>query len=1753
MLLKYTYDVGTLEGESRTYGIYLPNSISNQASITYDTLLALLTSDGAHLSTDSILSFYDENSGVYRMAKPRSVIPLHPITHIIIRNSRMTQQALLLRKLKLLETTLHTLEAQLAAFQPNTLRRQVSAPCQNTRLDIALLYAAPLIKLKLGKTKAVAIWNVDSQRERSLLLETLEKNKIGVSIRFETATLQNLKEVLETKPTVLHISSHGYFNDKRSRNEPEYVLALESSKEIGQLEEVNSARLAQFVTGDTSQTKVVVLSACYSEAISKVFESAGYKCIISVHKDCKVLDEAAQKFAVTLYSSLLEGMTIEDSFKKSRENLLSQQATLKETCCCSHIHKPDCTLFRRDDKQTSDIHETHTPDSSCKCQRVNSAYHDIDCDWARAFILKYSPNRKLTAEEEAKKQWCVCCCSSEIPHHEGDKFQIYPRDHLKIAPFKRKREKVEIFYHKDHNILPVSNIQVIGRQEHIKQLINLALKVRCLSIYGKSGVGKSTVVKHAANYAYERKMFKDGVIYLCFEGKNDSVFLIENLASKINLPGLKCKEEICRAIDTRHFLIIFDNVDGLMKHSNSEAISKINYLIERTQYPSFWVINNSQLRIEAAESFEIPELSTDSAKKLIRSLGTSSEVKRVFERLPKVLSITGKNPSSISQFLSLIREKSTEELDELLAQKPSTQLAQQDVFLKLIIDHLMYKNNHSLDLLKLLRSFPAGLYRVDLKYLCKNESYDWEAVIRSMLNNQDEEKEGWILSYKNGIYSLPYNVRICLKTRFDPTYSFSSSAILYLSKLSRALIIATLQASSFSSYDIRSNLQAFNAALGSGLWKPAFDSESTSIAQEIYEEISAENDIQDALKERFRKLESNFWKYTKHVYLRKIVHQPLQDSMKSALTELYICVATLLMLHSKLDEVAEILIRAKRCANYFVLPWMMSVIRLMSASHLLIRNYNLPKAIKLAQKALDVFSSNESEGGLYYSEGIADSKLLLSFLYQQNFANKPFKYKMFEIDYSIVPEYMKNAEDIYSKCENHLGKARAKLAMSEWMLSRGMTNERVYKDLKDSKKYFKSVKLNSLRLKCELAMGDWCIKKELWLCAHKKCIKGLKDAQVYKDREYEKLFNDRLASIFTSIKKNSKNVISILKSAPLVKFSTTTNKLEPAGAISRLPNTFNEELMEELKNKGKPVYLKFDLVSQEKIQSYLYGCRIMHFQSIIPSDSGIYFENEDHSASFLKLQEIKNLAVSDDLSNKFGLEMILFAMPMSKKLAEIFHKDLEVKYTVGFEFPLYSEGDELTQLQGVYYQAISIFCKKFYSFIVEGDTVKTSFNKARSIMKEYLNDNKLVKTHVRKTALKSVEDEDVYLICDDEIDDVIFQSDSESDEPKVPIDMTEPRVSTNITKYDTAFISRQIEAYEATKALRSVRCVNIYGQNGVGKTRFMTQVGWYLHVRNTHKDGIYYIDIRGIRSLDDFNKRLQEEGLLRSIDKDISNEFRDKDLLLILDNCDAMINEGPTFKALLHIFVNVCHNYIMFSSSSEFSCSSIKLETILLKKLIPIQSSALFQTVCKKVLNRGQTEKCHRMNIAQELTSVESLKECRGLPARIIELGDLYNLESDRDPTCSVFDTLKKDLNLSRYDSLKLTSEDSYSSEFSLSRNVSTFSNLDSISKEKIAEISDSDVSGSEVFLDNYVGVTLSTMNSTTEIPVLNHARTEVVPSPSSSSSSSGHSFESEQRSPRKQLRRRGSQAKKPKHKSGNSNRRFKPRKKVKYLTKESD
>jgi hypothetical protein len=62
---------------------------------------------------------------------------------------------------------------------------------------------------------------------------------------------------------------------------------------------------------------LVVLTACKSEGIGKIFKDLGIKHVICIKQDQEVLDKACLLFTKELYSCLYEGSTICDSSKSA--------------------------------------------------------------------------------------------------------------------------------------------------------------------------------------------------------------------------------------------------------------------------------------------------------------------------------------------------------------------------------------------------------------------------------------------------------------------------------------------------------------------------------------------------------------------------------------------------------------------------------------------------------------------------------------------------------------------------------------------------------------------------------------------------------------------------------------------------------------------------------------------------------------------------------------------------------------------------------------------------------------------------------------------------------------------------------------------------------------------------------------------------------------------------------------------------------------------------------------------------------------------------------------------------------------------------------------------------------------------------------------------------------------------------------------------------------------------------------------------
>lgn len=82
---------------------------------------------------------------------------------------------------------------------------------------------------------------------------------------------------------------------------------------------------------------------------------------------------------------------------------------------------------------------------------------------------------------------------------------------------------------------PILKNKIIGRNREMQNLLEITTKNRVVFVYGKPGIGKTLLVKSAANYACERRMFKHGVIYLDLQGKSNSSAINTIIAQSLNI------------------------------------------------------------------------------------------------------------------------------------------------------------------------------------------------------------------------------------------------------------------------------------------------------------------------------------------------------------------------------------------------------------------------------------------------------------------------------------------------------------------------------------------------------------------------------------------------------------------------------------------------------------------------------------------------------------------------------------------------------------------------------------------------------------------------------------------------------------------------------------------------------------------------------------------------------------------------------------------------------------------------------------------------------------------------------------------------------------------------------------------------------------------------------------------------------------------------------------------------------------------
>jgi non-specific serine/threonine protein kinase len=132
---------------------------------------------------------------------------------------------------------------------------------------------------------------------------------------------------------------------------------------------------------------------------------------------------------------------------------------------------------------------------------------------------------------------------------------------------------------------------------------------------------------------------------------------------------------------------------------------------------------------------------------------------------------------------------------------------------------------------------------------------------------------------------------------------------------------------------------------------------------------------------------------------------------------------------------------------------------------------------------------------------------------------------------------------------------------------------------------------------------------------------------------------------------------------------------------------------------------------------------------------------------------------------------------------------------------------------------------------------------------------------------------------------------SEAPTPRPP--SAEARIPNNLPRERTRFIGRERELAECARLLGEARLVTVTGIGGSGKTRLALKVAESL--LETHPDGVWFVDLapltEGSRVAETVASPLGvREVAGKDLTETLSQQVREKRLLLVLDNCEHLLS-----------------------------------------------------------------------------------------------------------------------------------------------------------------------------------------------------------------------------------------------------------------------
>ncbi len=162
-----------------------------------------------------------------------------------------------------------------------------------------------------------------------------------------------------------------------------------------------------------------------------------------------------------------------------------------------------------------------------------------------------------------------------------------------------------------------------------------------------------------------------------------------------------------------------------------------------------------------------------------------------------------------------------------------------------------------------------------------------------------------------------------------------------------------------------------------------------------------------------------------------------------------------------------------------------------------------------------------------------------------------------------------------------------------------------------------------------------------------------------------------------------------------------------------------------------------------------------------------------------------------------------------------------------------------------------------------------------------------------------------------------WQAFAGSDTENAPWRLSIMDQQSNLPSLFTSFIGRQKEQREVINLLNKNRLVTLAGVGGIGKTRLAIQVGHQLRPDYAH--GVWFVPLDSISDPLSVPQTVASvfgirEGIDRQVIETLKNVLRPKTALLILDNCEHLLDACAH---LINTLLRHCPNLRILTTSRE--------------------------------------------------------------------------------------------------------------------------------------------------------------------------------------------------------------------------------------------